>query len=301
MFLSSEHFGFDLTNSTISGAHFLLFLLLYFVENTGLFIALLVLIGILSFVAWLAAHHRYQIIAYTPSSRIGTAAQGYVELYGQADVHPDTQPIGFRSGPPSVWYRYRVQRVSAEGNWQHISSGTSGDSFELVDDTGRCVIDPEGAEVIASHKRSWRNDDYQISIRYFSPGDKLYVIGELAAARPVNESIDNRVEVSALLREWKKDSADFLRRFDMNNDGQVDVGEWDRAVRAAERNIGEQKREYARQPQLQILSKPKVSSRPFLISNRDPVKLAKIYRWWSWLHLAVFFSVSIVGWVGWES
>ncbi len=70
---------------------------------------LLVAIMLASLWAWLGAYRRYHLITDTPSSSIQSVAQGYTEFYGRCEPHPGTLPIGFRSGPPCVWYRYKVR------------------------------------------------------------------------------------------------------------------------------------------------------------------------------------------------
>lgn len=288
MFITLGQLRIQITQRLITGLHLGLLLLLLVLQDTLLRMILLAMIGVLSGIAWLAAHRRYQAITYTPTSRIRTAAQGYVELFGRADVHPGSQAIGFRSGPPSVWYRYRVQRISSSGGFEHISSGCSEDSFILVDDTGSCVIDPVNAEVIAAHARSWVNDDYRISVEYLAPGDLLYAIGNLGTVNQAHNKVDRRVEISALLREWKKDQQDFLARFDTNSDGKIDPLEWERARATAKQTVDHQLRTEAKAPELHCLAQPAAANKPFLLSNQNPDKLAKLYQRWSWFHVTVF-------------
>ena len=45
----------------------------------------------------------------------------------------------------AVWSRYRIDRKTSNDKWEHVDSGESRDHFLLVDDTGQCVISPDGA------------------------------------------------------------------------------------------------------------------------------------------------------------
>ena len=65
---------------------------------------------------------RYQAIADTPTSKIRSASQGYVELSGTIEKadSPDIQPLsGPLTGLPCVWYRYSIERYRRSGKSSH--------------------------------------------------------------------------------------------------------------------------------------------------------------------------------------
>ena len=99
-----------------------------------------------AFKAW----GKNRLIEDTPISRIRSAAQGYVELSGEGRLPPDAQNKAPLSGIPCTWWRYKVEERSnsrESRGWSTVDSGTSEVSFLLDDGTGRCLIDPRGADL----------------------------------------------------------------------------------------------------------------------------------------------------------
>jgi len=83
----------------------------------------------------------------TPTAKIRSAAQGYVELQGVQ--HFSKQPLRAPLSQLScTWYRYAIECYQNE-RWRIIEEGMSEAPFELEDGTGRCVIQPKGAQIIA--------------------------------------------------------------------------------------------------------------------------------------------------------
>jgi hypothetical protein len=99
-----------------------------------------------AFKAW----RKNRVIEDTPTSRVRSAAQGYVELSGQGILPADSHNRGPLSGIPCAWWRYKVEERSSAGrsrSWSTVDSDTSTEPFLLDDGTGQCLIDPCGAEV----------------------------------------------------------------------------------------------------------------------------------------------------------
>lgn len=105
---------------------------------------------------------RKRVIEDTPTSLIRSAPQGYIELQGMADLM-DGEPI---HAPLSMklcgWYKYKVEhRETHYSNgkrttrWATVDQGTSEELFYLVDTSGHCAIDPEGAVVTPTHRNVW--------------------------------------------------------------------------------------------------------------------------------------------------
>ncbi|HET7597715.1 MAG TPA: hypothetical protein VFK15_12355, partial [Burkholderiales bacterium] len=78
-----------------------------------------------------------------PTSKVASAAQGYVELFGRSELLDGSRLVSTRTGLPCCWYRYYIERRTSNDKWEYVDSGESQDHFLLVDDTGRCVISPE--------------------------------------------------------------------------------------------------------------------------------------------------------------
>jgi hypothetical protein len=73
---------------------------------------------------WSQARH----LLDTPTSKIRSAAQGYVELYGVLEALPDMQLRGPLTGKPCLWWRFRIEEYRSSGkkrSWRVIESGAS--------------------------------------------------------------------------------------------------------------------------------------------------------------------------------
>lgn len=212
-----------------------------------------------------------RFITDTPKSKVQSAAQGFVELQGQCDFFGNRECQGFMSGPPCVWHRYSIVRLTG---WP-LQIGASRIPFVLSDGTGSCVINPVGAKVISSSTRTWTENGKRFSSRYIHPGATMYVLGELRTRSTENHS-RKRTEVSKLLAIWKKDRRWLNDEFDANSDGVIDSHEWE-AVRGRAEVVTERLMEAnASDPVNHMIGKPK-NGMPFIISDRDPTPLAKTF------------------------
>ena len=105
---------------------------------------------------------RKRVMQDMPTAKLRSAHQGYIELQGRAELMDGAPIFSPLSRETCVWYRYKIEHKESQGfansrdsKWRTTSSGTSDDLFYLVDDTGKCAVDPEGAKVTTSHKRVW--------------------------------------------------------------------------------------------------------------------------------------------------
>jgi hypothetical protein len=233
--------------------------------------------------AWYGNLRRYRVIADHPTSRIASAPQGYVELDGQASDADGFALVAPLSGLPCIWYRYVLERRQGD-SWVRSDAGESPDLMLLTDGSGKCLVDPEGAEVHTRHYRMWGDGQTRKKEWIIQAGDSLYVIGEHVTLGGANADLDFRADLAALLNEWKQDKAELLRRFDANCDGQVDLAEWARARTAAEAQVAREHLEIRTRDGFHLLRRPG-HGRLYLIANLAPSRLARRYRWWSWAHL----------------
>lgn len=278
-----------------SGAQLLLLFVGIELESNEGWLGSLSAIALLSFFAWLSALHRLRTIRGTPTSKVASAAQGYVELVGRGKPYGDTPLISKLRVLPCLWYRYKIEHRTDKDKWETLDSGESTDAFVLRDDSGDCVIDPEQAEIVTKHRDSWTEGDYRYTEWKFIRDDSLYAIGEFRT-RSVGTEFDSRAELNALLAEWKRDKPALHARFDLDNNGELDMKEWMLARQAARREVARKKREAHVQPDVHLLDQPR-DGRLFLISNLTPEKLSRRYLFWSWIHLAIFFSA--LGGISW--
>ena len=275
----------EVLHCLMSAGHFLLFGVAYAVKQPLYRTGALALVGVCSLIAWLAALRRYRLVADTPTSLVASAAQGYVELVGRCELHPGSPALGYLSGPPCVWYRCAVSRRTSQG-WSSTSRERSTDTFLLRDASGTCVVDPDHAEVTGARKRSWTLGEYRYDLEYLAPGDPLYALGELATLGGTRGPFDKRAEVGALLSEWKRDPDGLRERFDADRDGEVNLAEWAKAREAAEREVDRRHLEAGPPAALHLLRAP-ADGRSYLLSNRDPLALARSFRFWASLHVIV--------------
>jgi hypothetical protein len=279
-----------------SGAQLLLLLIGLKLESRNGWLICFSIMAAISILAWLSALNRLRAIRDTPTSKIASAAQGYVELTGQG--HPFGEPLlGKLSLLPCLWYRYKVERRESNNKWKTMDSGESDDSFVLRDETGECVVDPEQAEIFTRHRDQWHDGDYRYTEWKLIEHDSLYVIGQFRTQGGSSLEFNTREELNTLLAEWKKDMPVLLKRFDLDNNGTLDMQEWMLARSAAKREVAKSMREAQAQADIHIISRPRAGEL-FLISNLDQDKLSRRYLLWSWAHLLIFFgSLGGIGWV----
>jgi len=278
-----------------SGAQLILLFVGFKLESRNGWLVCLTIMSAISILAWLSALGRLRAIRDTPTSRIASAAQGYVELIGRGHSFGDPL-ISKLSALPCLWYRYKIEHRSQKNEWRVVDKGESDSSFMLRDETGECVIDPERAEILTQHRDQWQKDGYRYTEWKLIEYDKLYVIGEFRTHGGSNLEFNSREELNALLAEWKRDMPTLLSRFDLDNNGTLDMQEWMLARSAAKREVSKMLREAQAQSDINIISQPR-SGQLFMVSNLSQEKLSRRYLFWSWAHLAIFFGA--LGGIGW--
>ena len=275
-------------NLLTSGSHLLLLVAAAKINERPAWTVSLALIAAISFVAWTSNFRRGRAIADTPTSRIGSAAQGYVELYGSA--RSNQKLVQAKGGSiPGVWYRCKTYQMNSERKWVMTDETVSESLFEINDGSGTCLIDPDDAEVITTHTRTWHEGQYRHEEQQLFASDFIYVLGEFQTKGGAHELLSHKEDVSALLAEWKRDPERLKERFDLDGDGQIDLREWELARKAAAREVEKNHRELRQQPGIHVISRPP-SGRMYLISNLSPQQLKRKYQWWSALHLGIFFA-----------
>ncbi len=236
------------------------------------------------------ALYRSRLMADMPTSKLRSAAQGYIEVQGWAQMMPGEPIYAPLSGMPCVWYSYKVEETgdSSGGGrgWTTLESGVSDAIFYLVDQTGKCVIDPDGAEVTPSVKVRWRGNTRRPMIApkktsvwsmLFHAGsfrftecriheyDPLYAIGQFTGVGG-SEQASIKEATGDLLSLWKRDRGGLLQRFDANRDGQIDLDEWENVRLAAEKQAISNLYESQQHPEINLLKKP-ADGRTFIISS----------------------------------
>ncbi len=266
--------------------------LLAFALRTGeraVWLVCLALIALISFFAWASGYRRVRTIADIPTSRIASAAQGYVELFGRASVDGDNLIASPLSGTSCIWFRYWVYMKSGK-NWQQTSCGVSHSTFEISDGSGNCHIDPDDAEVIAPERRVSYQGHYK-HVEELLYGGAVYVLGEFSTIGGTNSALDMKQDVSALLAEWKQNPTNLHERFDLDKNGEIDLREWELARRAAVKEVQQQHREIRAENSVNVMRAPR-DGRLFLLSSLSPQKLRNTYLLWSIFHLVILVSAA---------
>jgi hypothetical protein len=247
------------------------------------------LIAAVSLVAWASTFRRARVIDDTPTSKIATAAQGYVELYGrgrQLSGLPVVSPV---RPLPCLWYRFTIERRDSDNRWRHESSGESDASFIVDDGSGQCLVDPVGAEILPASKETWIQDDCRYTEWRLIDNEPIYVLGQFTTRGSVDLRLDREEDIKALLAEWKRDPQELLKRFDLDGNGELDLKEWELARAEARREVAREHSEARQSAELNVVRRPE-DGRLYLISSISPEKLARRYRIWSAVQLVLFFG-----------
>lgn len=281
---------------TSGGQLFLLFVGFKMESYTG-WLWCLGLMAFVSLFAWYSALHRLRMVGGTPTSRIASAGQGYVELIGHGEPH-GAPVIARYSRLPCLWCRYKLEkRSSNDKGWNTIEEGESSDPFIIDDGTGKCVVDPEHAEILTDHMDTWTSGDHYYTEWKLLDIDHIYTLGEFKTVGGSNIAVSHEDLVKEVLSEWKMNNDDLLQRFDLNSNGVLEMQEWMLARSAAKREAEKRLNEIRAEPDTNFMLRPH-DGRLYLISNLDHDDIALRYKLWTWLHLVIMFgSLSILGWL----
>lgn len=270
--------------------------------------------------AALRLFHRARLIEDMPTSKIRSCPQGYVELFGTAKWTEGPEIYAPLSGQPCVWYSFRVEEYArhSKQKWRYVDSGVSENLFLLEDETGSCVIDPQGAEVTPTSSQTWtgpklvKNDvksknaspmkvignvlmsspnKYRYTERRLDQFESLYAIGEYSSmGTGYHENLKDAA--TANLRELKRNK-EKLSTYDINKDGQIDLEEWEEARKDAKQAVIEQQLSSPLPKRMHILKKPTTKkNQPFLLSSKSETQMSRKNRIFS-VVLAVMFIVLI--------
>jgi len=120
----------------------------------------------------------------------------------------------------------------------------------------------------------------------------LYALGEFTTmSGNLREDVEERKDVAVLLDVWKRDRDTLHRRFDLNQDGNIDMKEWELARLQAAREVRRRRAEQVKPlvEGVHLLRQPR-DRRLFLLANQMPEKLGRRYWWWSLIHLIVIIG-----------
>jgi len=269
-----------------------------------------------AFKAW----GKNRVIEDTPTSRVRSAAQGYVELSGQGVLPADSHNRGPLTGIPCTWWRYKIEERgyrSRSRGWSTVDSGTSIEPFLLDDGTGQCLIDPSGAEVFPGATNVWYGpeawpqgripdgngvfgwlvdtfvtDRYRYTEHRLEPHKHVYAIGAFRSLGGASVE-DPESAAAEVLHAWKKDQAALLARFDTNHDGTLSSAEWEQARAAARRQVEASRAAEVQPSSLNVLADP-MDGRSYLLAASDGESLARSFRRRALAGIGGFVAASVV-------
>lgn len=259
----------------------------------GAALALACLVGLVSRL------RRLGMVENTATSRLRSAAQGYVELEGRACLLPGEPIRAPLSGRRCAWWAFRVDARGEIGGdsrssaWEVMDRERSEAIFCLDDDTGRCIVDPDGAEVLGASARTWYgnsrrpsahdvperwglNKRYRYTEWRIDEDTPLYAAGYLLSP-PGAEAQGVEEEAADLLRAWKRHRESLLQRFDRDGDGDIDLGEWELARQQARREAEAGRRDAAMPARISVLARP-ADGRPFVLAAGGQQDLRRRWR-----------------------
>ena len=176
-----------------------------------------------------------RIMQDTPTSKIRSASQGFVQLEGRAKSLDDKPLRVPGSGRECVWFDYLIEK---KGNdWEEVERDTSIYSFYVDDGTGLCAVDPELGRVITRKKKVWVVGDWRYTERLIAENDRVYCLGQFETDQGGSKAEVVKVGVRVLLNQWKHNRRELLQRFDQNGDGDIDMDEWNQARETAIRQV----------------------------------------------------------------
>jgi hypothetical protein len=256
--------------------------------------------------AWLLhrgrrAFWRLRLIVDTPTARIRSAPQGYVEFQGRA--LPLRGELQARlTGTPCVWYRWRIEEHQGRssggrrgGHWVTRDHGDAGRPFLIDDGTGQAEVAPADAYLHLRARERWqgphpdrraatrgnaitrffeRQRRYRMTEERIHASEPVYILGHFETPR---RGVREREALTrTLLARWKRDP-ERMQRFDLDGDGSVDLDEWERARRQAARLAARAENQLsaeAPRPRVVAADDP---AQPFVVSTEDePTLLARL-------------------------
>lgn len=246
---------------------------------------------------------RARIIEDTPTSKIRSATQGYVEIIGTIEYltgQPMQAPL---TNKTCAWYSYKIEKKertytgkTSTTKWRTIKQEISERPFQCVDDTGICMINPKAAEVYPSAEDTWygavkwpkkgpgasanifSSGNYRYTEKRLYASDPLYAIGQFRTVDPNKAHGDSSDEVRAVLNVWKQDQVALHEKFDDNQDGQIDEREWSNAREAAHTHVYKQRLKREDRPAINIMTATGDYRRPYILSVKPPLQMSRNFR-----------------------
>ena len=266
-----------------------------------IFIAAAYVFGLIGMAAYCFYFFLYELkasfaIKDTVTSRIASAAQGYVEIIGKGK--PDISITAPLSGITCLWYDYTEHKNKSiwpnwmtfdSDDWELISSGKSEEPFVINDGTATCQVNPAGAQMSELDYTVWYEGDRRYKELLLLTEKDVFVLGNFTTQGEEFAKVKFNREVAQLINDWKSDQTTLKQRFDLDNDGAISLKEMELIRLQAQREVKNQTK-ISFEP-LHTISKPQ-DRRPFIISHHPHSKLVSRHRLHGFFYLAMFLLLA---------
>jgi len=288
-------------------------------EEYLFFLGTLLSAALISFYFFVCNWKRLRIIEDTPTARLRSAHQGYIELEGKGQFVDDQPIYAPLSNHPCLWYRSLIeqQETFAENGrtqtrWNVVYKNNSDHRFKLTDGVNNCYVDPDDAEVNGNEKLVWygntewptrtqilesqsivnaMTNNYRYSEWLILPGQPLYVLGQFSTSSATAQQSARDVMIN-LINDWKQDQQALRNRFDINKDGKIDQEEWESARQMARSEAQKIHDQLVLEPDTHIIAKPRNTALPFIISVYSQALLVQKYRRNAFMALAACITLA---------
>lgn len=269
------------------------------------FLAFFVGSSLFAFIKMFKWFRSARTIEAVPTAKIRSAAQGYVELSGTAQLMDGPVIVSPLTGRNCVWYSYVIEEKvtsyrsngRSESHWRVVEQQRSEHLFLLEDDTGRCVIDPDDADVFIQHTKTWHKRHVSPPRRYseqlIRAGDPLYAIGFFKTVADIEQQT-TRQQVAELLRQWKQDPNQLQHRYDLDRNQQLDAQEWEQARLDAEKQVRRDQGAQTKYESLSVMMSSDVSDQAYILSSEPEHVLVRQYQWRAFKSLVWFFISGVI-------
>lgn len=268
---------------------------------------------------------RLRIVEDTPTAKLRSAHQGYIELEGKGQLIDDQPIYAPLSNHPCLWYHSQIEQQETftengrtQTRWHVVYKNISDHRFKLTDGMNSCYVDPNDAEVNGNEELVWygntewptrtqilesqsivhaMTNNYRYSEWLILPGQPLYILGQFTTWSATAQQSARDVMIN-LLNDWKQDQQALKDRFDANKDGTIDQTEWEVARREAQSAAQQAHDQLALEPDTHIIAKPDNSTQPFIISVYPQTVLVRKYRRNTLIALAACItSICAIAWL----
>ena len=268
---------------------------------------------------------KVRIIEDTPTSKIRSAAQGYVKLCGEQKYFIGKPLISPFTQKSCTWYKYEIGQYR-RGNWIQIECQCSDNLIEMYDETDVCLIDTKGAEIIvpidaihywegigksrtlaniptSSTKVSYMPDPYIYKEYVMNDDELLYVMGHFETVstkiNPLYLTFYKEVQIKKLLDRWKKNKGKLLSYFKKDEKDNLTEEEWQVVSQIANKRVNKQISNNLGYYTVNVISNKNRADRyPFIVSAINEIEAINMFQLEYLLYVSLFLiSLSNLGWL----